>query len=131
MFSNSPKPVGGAVPKRRRSWARPLLIAAAAYVLLVAIQGRTDQQIGAALAALAKPGDIVMLSSETCAYCKSASRFMTQHQIPFSECFIETDAACAESYRAQQSPGTPTLLVRGQRLVGFDPERIAKVLGGA
>ena len=130
MFSNSPKPAGGSAPKRRRSWARPLLIAAAAYVLLVAIQGRTDQQIGAALAALAKPGDIVMLSSETCTHCAQARRWLTEHRVPFSECFIETDAACADRYRAQQSPGTPTLLVRGERHVGFDPGRITKMLGG-
>lgn len=131
MFSNSSKPAGGAVPKRRRSWARPLLIAAAAYVLLVAIQGRTDQQIGAALAALAKPGDIVMLSSETCTHCAQARRWLTEHRVPFSECFIEKDAACADRYRAQQSPGTPTLLVRGERHVGFDPGRITKTLSGS
>ena len=118
-------------PWRRRSWLRPLLIALAVWVLLQSWQSYHARQAAVSLAALAKPGEIVMLSSETCAYCKTASRFMTQHQIPFSECFIETDAACAERYRAQQSPGTPTLLVRGQRLVGFDPERIAQVLGGA
>ncbi len=118
-------------PLRRRSWLRPLLIALAAWVVLQSWQSYSDRKSGVSLAALAKPGDIVMISSETCSYCKMASRFMTEHQIPFSECFIETDAACAESYRAQQAPGTPTLLVRGQRLVGFDPSRIAKVLGGA
>ncbi len=119
-----------AAPKRRRAWLRPLLIALAAWVVLQSWQSYSNGKTGVTLASLAKPGDIVMLSSETCAYCKSARRFMTEHRIPFSECFIETDAACAESYRAQQAPGTPTLLVRGQRLVGFDPERIAKVLGG-
>jgi len=118
-------------PLRSRSWLRPLLIALAAWVVLQSWQSYSDRKSGVTLAALAKPGDIVMISSETCAYCKTASRFMTEHQIPFSECFIETDAACAESYRAQQAPGTPTLLVRGQRLVGFDPARIAKALGGS
>ena len=114
-----------------RRWIRPLLIAAAAYVVLLAMQSRTDKQAGVALAALAKPGDIVMLSSETCGYCQTANRFMTEHRIPFSECFIETDAACAESYRAQQSPGTPMLLVRGERLVGFDAASVVKALGGS
>ena len=117
-------------PLRSRSWLRPLLIALAAWVVLQSWQSYSAGKAGVSLAALAKPVDIVMLSSETCAYCKSASRFMTEHRIPYTECFIETDAACAETYRAQQAPGTPTLLVRGQRLVGFDPERIAKVLGG-
>lgn len=119
-----------ATPWRRRSWLRPLLIALAAWLVLQSWQSYGDRKSGVALAALATPGDIVMLSSETCAYCKSASRFMTEHQIPFSECFIETDAACAERYREQQAPGTPTLLVRGDRQVGFDPDRIARALGG-
>jgi glutaredoxin len=109
---------------------RVLLIAAAAYVLLVAMQGRTDKQAGAALAALAKPGDIVMLSSETCMHCDQARRWLTEYGVPFRECFIERDAACADSYRAQQSPGTPTLLVRGERQVGFDPGLVTKALSG-
>lgn len=120
----------GATRQRRRSWLRPLVIALAAWVVLQSWQTYRDRQAGAALASLAKPGDIVMLSSETCAYCKSANRFMTERGIPFTECFIETDAACADSYRAQQSPGTPTLLVRGERQVGFSPDRIAAALGG-
>ncbi len=109
---------------------RIALIAAAAYVLLVAMQSRTEKQVGTALAALAKPGDIVMLSSETCTYCEQARRWLTENRVPFSECFIEKDAACADSYRAQQAQGTPTLLVRGQRQVGFDPGRITQALGG-
>ncbi len=113
-----------------KRWMRPLLIAAAAYVLLLAMKSRTDEQAGQALVELARPGDIVMLSSVTCRYCKSAHRFMTERAIPFSECFIERDAACAASYRAQQSPGTPTLLVRGQRLVGFDAAAVAQALAG-
>lgn len=111
-------------------WIRIALITAAAYVVLLAMQSRTDKQVGAAVASLAKPGDIVMLSSQTCTYCERARRWFTEHRVPFSECFIEKDAACAESYRAQQAPGTPTLLVRGQRLVGFDPGRITQALGG-
>lgn len=120
----------GATPTRRRSWLRPVVIALAAWAVLQSWQNYRDQQAGVALALLAKPGDIVMLSSETCAYCKTASRFMTDNNISFRECFIETDTACADSYRAQQSPGTPTLLVRGERQVGFSPDRIAKALGG-
>lgn len=119
-----------ATPGRLRSWLRPLLIALAAWGVLQGWQSYTQKSAGAKLAALAKPGDIVMLSSETCAYCVRANRFMTEHNIPFTECFIETDSTCADNYRALQAPGTPTLLVRGQRLVGFNPARVAELLGG-
>ncbi len=131
---STPDPDGqaspGAAPTRRRSWLRPLVIALAAWAVMQSWQNYRDKQAGVTLASLAQPGDIVMLSSETCTYCKNANRFMTDNGIPFSECFIETDTACADNYRAQQSPGTPTLLVRGERQVGFSPDRIAKALGG-
>ena len=55
-----------------------------------------------------KPGDIVMLSSDHCVYCEAARRWLVKHHVSFEECFIERDAACAESYRAQGARGTPT-----------------------
>lgn len=117
-------------PWRRQSWWRPLLIAAAAWVALQSWQSHTDRQLGEVLAAQVRPGDIEMLSSTDCIYCERARRYLTEHRIAFRECFIETDGACAERYRAQQSPGTPVLLVRGQRLVGFDPQRVVQALSG-
>jgi glutaredoxin len=114
---------------RRNPWLIPLLIAAGVYFGLQAWRDRQDAGAGALVATLAKPGDIVMMSSVTCIYCKLASRFFAVHGIPFNECFIETDNACAEAYRQQGSPGTPTLLVRGDRQVGFDVTRVAQALG--
>jgi hypothetical protein len=86
------------------------------------------ERLGERIAAAAAPGDIVMISSLTCTYCREARQWFTAHEVPFSECFIEQDAACAEVYRRLLAPGTPTLLVRGQRQVGFDPRRIVGAL---
>jgi glutaredoxin len=82
------------------------------------------------LRALARPGDIVMLSSTDCVFCRRARSWLDAEKISYSECFIETDAACAELYRAQLAPGTPTFLVKGQRIVGFDKQRIVELLTG-
>ena len=76
----------------------------------------------------ARPGDIRMVSSETCPWCLAARRWMTQEGIPFKECFIERDAACLADYQALGAAGTPTLVVRGQRIIGFDRERIVGAL---
>lgn len=81
------------------------------------------------IAATARPGDIVMISSLTCVYCREAREWFTARDVPFHECFIEQDAACADAYRRMMSPGTPTLLVRGQRQVGFNVRRVASALG--
>ena len=86
---------------------------------------------GRQLAGVARPGDITMLSSVTCVFCERARRWMTLHQVPFSECFIERDAACAQQYQALGARGTPTLLVRGQAQLGFDAQRVLDRLGDA
>jgi glutaredoxin len=79
------------------------------------------------LRAAVRPGDIVMLSSTDCVYCRRARSWMEAEKIAFSECFIETDEACAALYRAQMAPGTPTFLVKGQRLIGFDKQRLLEL----
>jgi glutaredoxin len=85
-------------------------------------------RLGSEVARLAQAGDIRMISSETCVYCDKARAWFTAHRVPFAECFVERDTACADAYRALQAPGTPLLLVRGQRQLGFSPQRIAQAL---
>lgn len=80
------------------------------------------------LRAAVRPGDIVMLSSVDCIFCRRAREWLDAEQIAYRECFIETDAACAALYRAQLAPGTPTFLVRGQRVVGFDKPRLIELV---
>ena len=95
-------------------------------VMLLVVSGAAEwwrehqtQQVGRELAQLARPGDITMVSSTTCVFCTRARQFMTVQQVPFTECFIETDLACAQRYQALGAGGTPTLLVRGQTQLGF------------
>ena len=95
-------------------------------VMLLVVSGaaewwreRQTQQLGRELAQLARPGDITMVSSTTCVFCTRARQFMTVQQVPFTECFIETDLACAQRYQALGARGTPTLLVHGQTQLGF------------
>jgi len=113
---------------RRRGWLVPLLLAVVVFAAFKWWTGRTQRAIGDELAAAARAGDIVMLSSEQCVYCTIARRWFEKHQVSFSECFIERDTACADVYQAQGAPGTPTLLVRGERQVGFSAERVAGAL---
>lgn len=89
--------------------------------------GRETRQ-GTQLAALAQPGDIRMLSSETCVYCTAARRFLAEHRVRFDECFIERDAQCKLLYEATQSRGTPTLIVRGSVQLGFDAGKVLAAL---
>ena len=107
---------------------RPLL---GLVVLVLVVSGASEwwrehlaQQAGRDLAQLAQPGDIEMISSTSCVFCTRARQFMQLQRVPFTECFIETDAACARRYQALGARGTPTLLVRGQPLLGFSPAQV-------
>jgi glutaredoxin len=90
--------------------------------------GYSQAKLGKRMSALAGPDDIQMLSSTTCAYCTVARRWMQQHGVAFSECFIEKDPACAARFESLRAPGTPLLLVRGRAQTGFDAQRVLDAL---
>jgi glutaredoxin len=83
---------------------------------------------GEALARHVQPGDLRLLSSTQCVYCDRARAFLQQHQVVFSECFIEQDSACAAEFQARQAGGTPVVLVRGQAQLGFSADRVLAAL---
>jgi len=85
---------------------------------------RHETALGAQVAALARPGDIRMLASETCSICSLARRWFSANQIAFTECLIERDAACRAAFEASAAAGTPVLLLRGQVEIGFNPTRL-------
>ena len=105
-----------------------LVVVALTALASWAWRGHVAAQDGQQLAQRVKPGDIRMISSETCPYCLAARRWMKQQCVPFSECFIERDAQCLADYQALGAVGTPTLVVRGQRVIGFDRPRVLDIL---
>ncbi len=87
--------------------------------------------VGSAVAALARPGDIHMISSDDCSICVVARRWFNTHGVAYTECSIERDAACRADFEARRAPGTPVLLVRGVPQLGFNPERLRAALEAA
>lgn len=106
-------------------------LAAVVGVALVAqsvLRDWSASRDGERMAALARPGDIRMISSETCPWCTVARRWMSAEGVPFDECLIERDPACADEFRARGGGGTPLLVVRGQTILGFDRGEVLKKL---
>jgi glutaredoxin len=110
--------------------AQPSTWLGLAIVIAVAALGsqwwaaRSESALAQRIVASAGVGDIEMLSSNTCPICTLARQWFDRHGVRYRECFIETDAVCAQRFEAARSPGTPVILVRGAPLVGFDPRRI-------
>ncbi|AKJ30528.1 glutaredoxin family protein [Caldimonas brevitalea] len=76
----------------------------------------------------ARPGDIVMYTTTECPYCAQARRWMTQRDVPYTECNISVSPACQQAYEQLRAVGVPTLVVKGQRQTGFDAERVARAV---
>lgn len=113
--------------------SRASLAGLVALVLTVSVASqwwgaRQQADLGQQVAALARPGDIRMLSSDVCAICITARQWLTQHAVPFQECSIERDAGCAAEFQALRAAGTPVILVRGQAELGFSPQRLLQRL---
>ena len=87
-----------------------------------------EASLGEEVAALARPGDIRMLSSVTCPSCTVARRWMPLHGVAHGECLIERDPACLAEFQARLAPGTPVVVVRGQPQLGFSPQRVLAAL---
>lgn len=92
---------------------------------------RQDREQGARVAALARAGDIRMLSSQTCTVCAVAREWFTEHRVAFTECLIERDDACRQAYEAERAPAAPVIVVRGRALQGFSPQSLQAALEGA
>ncbi len=118
----------GAMNAKLRALVTVAVLALGVGAGLQGLRGFGADRLGAQVAARAAPGDIRMLSSDICPYCVQARAWFTAHRVPFSECSIERDAECAATFRALLAPGTPLLLVRGRRQVGFDPRAVAAAL---
>lgn len=117
-------------PKRAplRPWLglAVLVVVVAGAMQVVTLWSRA--RLGTQVAAMARPGDIHMLASVTCIYCAQARAWFNDNRVPFTECLIERDPLCAAKYNALNAPGTPVMLVRGKRLVGFSAQAVADAL---
>jgi len=90
--------------------------------------GRHQDRLGAEVATLATPGDIFMVSSDSCAPCTLARTWLKRNEVAYAECSIERDSGCAERWQAAGAPGTPLIFVRGQPQLGFSAERLRAAL---
>lgn len=102
-----------------------MVVAAAAYALW--LQAGRPYDEGRAAAAHAQPGDIYVYSSITCGTCRKAKLWMTYHGIPYQSCEIES-ADCRRRFDALGGIGTPTMVVRGEKITGFRVELIADIV---
>ncbi len=72
---------------------------------------------------------IVIYTTPTCVYCKMAKDFFKEHQIAYEEKDVSLDSAAREKMiEISGQLGVPVIDIEGEIIVGFNKERIAKIL---
>ncbi len=73
--------------------------------------------------------DVTVFTQNGCPPCKVVKMFLNEHQIPFAEKNITKDAkARDELIHVYGAYSTPTVIVEGEAVVGFDLVQLSRKL---
>ncbi|MBG7610559.1 MAG: NrdH-redoxin [Anaerolineae bacterium] len=73
---------------------------------------------------------VIMFSTPTCSYCKTAKQYFRQKGIRFKNVDVSRDPAAArDMLRRSGKQGVPQILVGNKIVVGFDRPKIDTLLG--
>jgi glutaredoxin-like YruB-family protein len=73
--------------------------------------------------------NVVVFSQQRCPPCKSVKDYLTQKKVTFTVKAIDEDnAAMHELVEVYHSQSTPTVVIDGQVVIGFNRDRIDKLL---
>jgi len=73
---------------------------------------------------------VVIFTTPTCTYCKTAKMYLRQNKIRFKEVDVSRDAQAAKHMqRRSRQTGVPVIEIGSKIVVGFDRPKIDKLLG--
>lgn len=73
---------------------------------------------------------VILFTTPTCSYCRTAKSYLRQHQVPFKDVDVSRDSAAArDMVRRSGQQGVPVLDIGGKVVVGFDQPKIDRLLG--
>ncbi len=72
---------------------------------------------------------VIIFTTPTCSYCTTAKRYLREKNIRFKEVDISKDQKAAQDMqRRAGSTGVPVILVNNRPIVGFDKNKINRLL---
>lgn len=63
-----------------------------------------------------------------CGYCKQVKRHLSKHNIPFKEINLKEDKDGQKFMNERGYTGVPVTVIKGEEIVGFDLDRVNKLL---
>lgn len=72
---------------------------------------------------------VTIYTTPTCVYCKMTKTFFKENKVEYEEKDVSTDAAARdEMIQKSNQMGVPVIDIDGEFTVGFDKEKISKLL---
>jgi glutaredoxin len=76
----------------------------------------------------AAAAEVEIYTTTYCAECKKAKAYMNKNGIAYIEYDVENDIELRKQFYARGGRGVPLLFVKGERMVGFNAERLETLL---
>lgn len=74
-------------------------------------------------------GPVTIYTRPECTACRWAKRFLATRGIAYTEVNVAQDAAARRWVTIRAGGETPVIVVEGEVMVGFDQERLKRLLG--
>jgi glutaredoxin len=71
---------------------------------------------------------ITLYSTRQCSYCRQVKAYLRQHNIPFSEQDVERNRRAMLEFQRAGGRGVPMLMIGPQRVDGYQPKQLYKLL---
>ena len=73
---------------------------------------------------------VIVFSTPTCPHCRSAKQYLAQKGVRFTDVDVSRDASAArDMVRVSGQQGVPVITINGRPVVGFDRQKIDRLLG--
>ena len=74
--------------------------------------------------------NVLIYSTPSCPFCKQAKAFLSERGVPFADIDVAADAVKAqEMIQKSGQMGVPVIDVEGDIVIGFDRDKLVKLLG--
>ena len=74
------------------------------------------------------PKQVVVYHTPGCSSCTAAMSFLSQHGVKFTSKDIANDSKALQEFNDLHTDATPTIVVDGQVIAGFDQKKLQAVL---
>jgi glutaredoxin 3 len=73
--------------------------------------------------------NVVVYTAPGCSVCHAEMEFLSQNNVEFTEKNVRTDLDAMQEMVEMNSQSTPTTVIDGEVIMGFDKEKISEKLG--